>query len=336
MPPRTDINQETNSLLFENGVADPMNKANTRVSDSSGTWKLLVIDDDEMIHRLTDAVLEDFTFHDKKLNIIHGYSGDEACRLMEEHPDTAVILLDVVMETDNAGFEVVQYIRKKLRNHQVRIILRTGQPGNKSETEIVSQYEINDYREKSDLTSGKLHSSLIISLRAFQDMKAIQALAKDGNSIDSLLRETTEQMRSTKEIIKNDFHRVSANTQSTGFDSNTFLEVINKSEFIIYIKDLSACYRLVNRKFEEFFAIQCSNIIGKRDQDFLPAPLAEQIMKSDMRVLSASTRAQQEEIIHFNEIYHRFYVLKFPLYDSSGNFSAICGVAAEILHEVTI
>jgi len=39
------------------------------------------------------------------------------------------VLLDVIMETDQAGLDLVEFIRDTLKNETVRIILRTGQPG---------------------------------------------------------------------------------------------------------------------------------------------------------------------------------------------------------------
>ncbi len=336
MSSQSEAKPLSDDLLFGEDDCSVAVGTATQTAPHAESWKLLVIDDDEMIHRLTDAVLEDFTFKDRKLNIIHGYSGADARRLMAEHADTAVVLLDVVMESVNAGFEVVKYIRETLNNHQVRIILRTGQPGTATETEIVSEYEINDYREKSDLTSAKLHSSLIISLRAYQDMKAIQSMARSGDAIESMVHEKTKQFSSDKENIKSDFNRLIVNGVIGDQDLENLLAVINKSEFIVYIKDLQASYLMVNRCFEEFFQVNGRSIIGKRDDDFLPKPLAEQIMKSDLRVLSQSAAAQQEETIRYNDIHHLFYALKFPLYDSAGNFSAICGIAAEITDSRTM
>lgn len=330
MSPHEIRDRSLDSLLFTDDVKEQVSSITVIDPNSRESWKILVIDDDRMIHQLTDAVLEEFTFRNKGLTIIHGYSGKEACELMAAHPDTAVVLLDVVMETDNAGFEVVKYIREVLHNHQVRIILRTGQPGTSSEREIVSEYEINDYRDKSDLTSAKLHSSLIISLRAFQEMKAIQTVAQSGNTIENILHERSTQMEHDKENIKSDFNRLTVNGNLEDDARTELLGLINKSSSIIYIKDLYANYILVNNTFEEFFHVESKDVIGQRDDDFLPKPLAEQIMKSDMRVLRQSAPEQNEETIQYNDVCHVFYSLKFPLYDLMGHFCAICGVITEM------
>jgi hypothetical protein len=94
---------------------------------------------------------------------------------MREHPDMAVALIDVVMETPSAGLELVRQIREELDNRLVRIILRTGQPGAAPEKQVVVDYDINDYKEKSELTFQRLQTGIITALRAWHDMKIIES-----------------------------------------------------------------------------------------------------------------------------------------------------------------
>ena len=100
-------------------------------------WKMMIVDDVEDIHHVTRMIFDDYKFDGRCIEYVSAYSGKEARELMAEHPDTAVILLDVVMETDHAGLEVVQYIRETLKNKIVRIILRTGQPGEAPEKKVI-------------------------------------------------------------------------------------------------------------------------------------------------------------------------------------------------------
>src|SRR5262245_5907533 len=86
-------------------------------------WKVAVIDDDPAVHEGTRFALYDYTLHGQGIEILSAYSADEGSALMREHPEVAVILLDVVMETDNAGLALVDYIRTELKNETVRIIL---------------------------------------------------------------------------------------------------------------------------------------------------------------------------------------------------------------------
>lgn len=138
-------------------------------------WKMLVVDDEQQMHKATSFALQGFTFEDKPLDIISAFSGAEAREILSKDNDIACILLDVVMETENAGLDLVGYIRDELQNNSVRIILRTGQPGYAPELEVISKYDINDYKAKSELTRTKLITALTSALRSYEQIKAMEA-----------------------------------------------------------------------------------------------------------------------------------------------------------------
>ena len=140
----------------------------------NGSWKVLIVDDEPEVHAVTKLALSDFTFQSKNLTFISAYSGAEAKKLIEQHPDTAVMLLDVVMETDDAGLLVASYIRETLHNEHVRIILRTGQPGQAPERQVIINYDINDYKSKTELTAQKLFTVIMSSLRSYRDIMSLE------------------------------------------------------------------------------------------------------------------------------------------------------------------
>ncbi|TFH91904.1 HD domain-containing phosphohydrolase [Vibrio ouci] len=133
-------------------------------------WKVLLVDDDADIHQVTKLVLRRFTLDDRPLEFIHAYSGVEAKEKLSTHDDIALVFLDVVMESDDAGLEVARWIRQDLGNHKTRIILRTGQPGQAPEQSVVADYDINDYKEKTELTSQKLFTAVLSALRSYRDI----------------------------------------------------------------------------------------------------------------------------------------------------------------------
>jgi signal transduction histidine kinase/response regulator of citrate/malate metabolism len=134
-------------------------------------WKIAVIDDDPAVHEGTRFALSDYSLHGQTLEILSAYSAAEGRTLMRAHPDIAAVLLDVIMETDAAGLDLVEYIRNEIRNETVRIILRTGQPGQAPERRVIVQYDINDYKAKTELTADKLFTSLTAALRSYQQLE---------------------------------------------------------------------------------------------------------------------------------------------------------------------
>lgn len=140
---------------------------------NGSSWKLLVVDDETAVHDVTRLALAAFSFEGRPLCLISAYSAAEAVARLAEHPDTAVILLDVVMETDAAGLDFVHHVRTVEKNHLVRIILRTGQPGHAPENRVIVEYDINDYKHKADLTAQRLFTAVIGALRSYRDLRYI-------------------------------------------------------------------------------------------------------------------------------------------------------------------
>lgn len=175
--------------------------------DESGNkhrWKIMVVDDDQLVHNTTKLVLSDFKFEEKRMELLHAYSSSEAKKILKEHSDVAVIFLDVVMETEDSGLRMVKYIRDDLKNHLVRIILRTGQPGQAPEEKVIVDYDINDYKTKTELTVQKLYTSLISALRSYRDLIKIERNRKGLKHIitsSSTLFETTSLKRFTYGLL---------------------------------------------------------------------------------------------------------------------------------------
>ncbi|MDP2560940.1 DUF3369 domain-containing protein [Psychrobium sp. 1_MG-2023] len=139
------------------------------------SWKLLIVDDEEEVHAVTKLALRDFEFQGRKLDFISAYSGAEAEKIITEDHEIAVMLLDVVMETDDAGLKVARFTREIANNQLVRIVLRTGQPGQAPERDVIVTYDINDYKSKTELTSQRLFTTVVAALRSYRDLTAIES-----------------------------------------------------------------------------------------------------------------------------------------------------------------
>ncbi|MFQ3200371.1 MAG: CheY-like chemotaxis protein [Zhongshania sp.] len=144
------------------------------ITANAKPWKLLIVDDEQVVHTVTNLALDGFNLGGRGLEFLSAYSAAEARQVLHANPDIAVILLDVVMETDRAGLDLVHYIRRDLNNRMVRIVLRTGQSGQSPEQEVITQYDINDYKEKTELTRQKLFSTVYSSLRSYGDIFALE------------------------------------------------------------------------------------------------------------------------------------------------------------------
>lgn len=182
-PPDTD----QSSAKHDDRLILAMENDQTRQpTETVKPWKILVVDDESEVHSVTRLALEDFSFAGRGLEFIDVYSGAEAKQKIKENPDTAIILLDVVMETDDAGLEVARYVRQELGNHFVRIILRTGQPGMAPERRVLKVYDINDYRAKTELTQSRMFTVIYTALSSYRDLIA---LARSRHRLVGLVNE---------------------------------------------------------------------------------------------------------------------------------------------------
>lgn len=138
-------------------------------------WRILVVDDDADVHESTAFGLRGMEIEGRPLQLLHAYSGAESVALLAREHDIAVILLDVVMESEEAGLATVGRIRGELGLAHVRIVLRTGQPGHAPEIDTIRRYDINDYKTKSELTRVKLYTALTAAIRSYDQLQRLDA-----------------------------------------------------------------------------------------------------------------------------------------------------------------
>ncbi len=144
-------------------------------SGPASTWRILIVDDDIDVHQSTGFAMANTEVFGRQIEFLHAYSAAEAIAVLSEQTNIAVILLDVVMEADDSGLQLVRIIRKEIGNTEARIILRTGQPGYAPEIEAIRDYDINDYKTKSELSRNRLYTALTAAVRSYDQISALNA-----------------------------------------------------------------------------------------------------------------------------------------------------------------
>ena len=203
--------EQEDLLVFadEEDVVSP----ETREAVFTGYWNILLVDDEPYVHQVTEMVLKDFIYGNKGLKFFNAYSAAEAKIILEKNKDISLAIIDVVMEEDNAGLELVKYTREILKEKKIRIILRTGQPGIAPEKEVIINYDINDYKEKVELSAQKLFTSVIVALRNYEyiteisDMNAeleqrVADRVEDIKKANKKLQEMLEEIQDDQEAAR--------------------------------------------------------------------------------------------------------------------------------------
>jgi CheY-like chemotaxis protein len=168
-------------------IEDDMPEPEAQASAGPPAWKVLIVDDDVDVHVVTKFSLSNAHFMGRRLSFLHAYSGEEALAVLRAHDDVALVLLDVIMETADAGLKVARRIRDELCNRLVRVVLRTGQPGQALEHSIILDYDINDFWCKTDLTTRKLFTTVIASLRGYHSLfEAQQRIVRAETALQAI------------------------------------------------------------------------------------------------------------------------------------------------------
>lgn len=142
-------------------------------------WKVVVVDDDESVRTITRLALGTLKIDGRPIELMDASSAEEGIALFAAHPDVALGLIDMVMELPDAGLRLIAAVRETQANHRTRLVVRTGQPGRLTEDAVVRDFDISDYREKTDLSAQKLRTLAHSAIRAFRDIEACERAFHD-------------------------------------------------------------------------------------------------------------------------------------------------------------
>lgn len=181
--------EATSALAWLNDDSEP-------IPGSTNRWTVLIVDDDRPVHEVTELVLSGTQFFGRGIEFLHAYSGEQARSILRERPEVTLVLLDVVMESDHTGLELVKFIRQELQNSRIRILLRTGQVGVNAQTEIVSNYDINGYLEKAVLTSPQLFCMVHTAISTYRDLIALDRAQQDLRNSLRAVKASEDRFRS--------------------------------------------------------------------------------------------------------------------------------------------
>lgn len=228
-------------------------------------WNILIVDDEEEMHNVTKLVLSSFVFMNRKIKFYNAFSVDEAKKILESCDDIALILLDVVMKEDDSGLKLVHYIRNELQNNLVRIILRTGQPGHAPESKVIIDYDINDYKEKTELSAQKLITAVVSSLRAYHHIMQIHHF---NNILEGKVAKRTRELEVTNEKLRKTLVKLEEDEKAGKLIQSKFLPTNDneiKDYFFSYFYQPSLYlsgdfieYFTINDEFIGFYALDVS------------------------------------------------------------------------------
>jgi CheY-like chemotaxis protein len=115
-------------------------------------WILLIVDDEPQVHEATTLTLRNSQIGNRRFSFLHAHSAAEARELITLAPKIDLVLLDVVMETRDAGLKLVTELRGPMGRTDLKILIRSGQPGFESASSVREHYPVEGYLQKTDQT----------------------------------------------------------------------------------------------------------------------------------------------------------------------------------------
>lgn len=101
---------------------------------------------------------------------------------------------------------------------------------------------------------------------------------------------------------------------------------------LVWLKDPDGVYLACNRAFEQFFGANETEIVGKRDHDFIADELAEFFRQKDKDAMAADRPTVNEEWVTFAVGGQKVLLetTKIPMYASTGELIGVLGIGHDI------
>lgn len=135
--------------------------------------QILIVDDQPDIQLLTRMSLKRLRHHQLQPVIEVASSGAEAVAWLKAHPQTQVVIMDIIMETNRAGLDAIEAIRAF--NQEVQIIVHTAQAAEFSDLDVVQHYAVDGYCQKGFSGQNQLYTAVLLALRHYDQLQQLKA-----------------------------------------------------------------------------------------------------------------------------------------------------------------
>ena len=257
-------------IIVDDGTSSESSEADN-LSHLEKSWKAIIVDDEPSVHQATKLALRNLTFENQKLSFLSAYSAAEAKQLVANNLDIAFIILDVVMETNNAGLELVKYIRETIKNKLVRIILRTGQPGEAPEESVIIDYDINDYKLKVELTRHRLLITAIAALRNYRDLLAVENSRKELSILYAALETVRNNLEDLVELRTQELEREIEERKKVEKALRLTQFSLERARDAIYFIDADARFFYVNKAAYQILGYSKEELLQMTVSDIDPS-----------------------------------------------------------------
>ena len=247
---------EDDELVF---VEEDQDESSDKTSEEK--WNILIVDDEEQVHLITKLALKNFQYEGKYLDITSVFSSEEAKTVLQQDKEFALVLLDVVMEERDSGLKLVKFIREDLKNTTMRIILRTGQPGDAPEEKVITEYDIDEYKLKTELTHTKMFTTMTVALRSYDRIIALRRVSEELNEKNIQLADFNQKLEKKVEERTLDLKRSNEELELAANEKRNLIRILSH-DLNNYINVIFTAVAL-SGKYAATFSEKVAGIISK-------------------------------------------------------------------------
>lgn len=277
-------------------------------------WHVLVADDDADVRALTRLNLKGFRFDGRPLALLEAASAAEAKQLLAEHDDIALALIDVVMESDDAGLRLVEHIRQERADPFIRLVIRTGQPGMAPERFVIDNFDIDDYKDKTELTSARLYTTVRSAIKSYRDLKTLE---HNRAALSTLLAAREKDHQALEAAL---------------LSTERFRHALDNVPAYVYMKDAESRYTYANQPTLKLFGCDQTGLLGQADSQFFPTETATRLRQIDLKVLAGQDTTEEIEVNADTPARRVYWEVKTPVYKDleKTEVIGICGISTDI------
>ena len=159
---------------FEDNVFEKLNKT---------PWKVIIVVDVPLVHEVTKLALSDLKFENRNIEFISAYTQDDADKIITRDPENTLVLLDVVMEHNQRGEEIEQYISKKVNKKISCIVLRPDRVVDAVRHGVMTNYTLNNCEPEKKCELEKFYTVMYSTLRPYHDIISAKEDDNDSSNI---------------------------------------------------------------------------------------------------------------------------------------------------------
>ena len=173
---------------------------------------------------------------------------------------------------------------------------------------VLESGEVYESVEEIELADGQLRKIAVVK-------SPVRSADENVSGVQIIFRDVTDEFRMEAALKKSE-QRLQA--------------LLDNTSAVVYIKDADGRYMLINQEYTSLFGVSLEEVVGKTDYDLFPKDVADAFRRVDRQVYESGRALETEEVAPQPDGMHTYVSSKFPLRDEDDQVFAVGGISTDI------